>query len=155
MRCTLSGESLQTKMLSQAKRWLSIKSRLASPQARATSISARDLLKVGVAVLTKGEIEDYFPIECLAEIAGCSQQEAQDAIARRRTEFEEPTAMQLVQTVILNKQAICESNEDSTAKTNPALVQPIGTAFTRGRCGGAGRTQNRRRADTMAENGKA
>ena len=80
----------------------------------------RNLLKVGVAVLTKGEIEDYFPIECLAEIAGCSQQEAQDAIARRRTEFEEPTAMQLVQTVILeNKQAICESNEARL----PKLIQ--------------------------------
>jgi predicted ATP-dependent endonuclease of OLD family len=79
-----------------------------------------ELLKVGVAVLTKGEIEDYYPVECLAEIAGCSQEETREAIARRRMEFEDPTAMQLAQTIVLeNRQAICESN----AARLPKLIQ--------------------------------
>jgi hypothetical protein len=42
------------------------------------------LRKIGVAVLTRGEIEDYYPHGALAAIAGCAEAEVPQHLARHR-----------------------------------------------------------------------
>lgn len=60
----------------------------------------RGLATAGIAVLSKGEIEDYYPETVIGEIAGCPADDVAQQILQRRLEFEEPTTRQLVETVI-------------------------------------------------------
>ena len=108
-RDAVSGDTLATfKMTAEV-------SATATVEEQATA-----LLKVGVAVLCHGEIEDYYPISALASLGGCSDTEAEEAVAERRLEFEAPTARQLVEAVIRDHhEHICQSETNRLHKLVP------------------------------------
>jgi hypothetical protein len=82
-----------------------------------TKEQAAALRKLGIAVLSQGEIEDYYPHSALATLAGCSESEVEQAIDERRLEFEQPTARRLVEATICDHQhEICEANAERLHK---------------------------------------
>lgn len=75
------------------------------------------LLKRGISVLEQGEIEDYYPHEALATIAGCLVTDVAEEIERHRIILDMPTSFQIACTVIMdNVEAICTMNEEQLPK---------------------------------------
>lgn len=106
------------------------------------------LRKVGVAVLSKGEIEDYYPLAALAELAGCSESEAEQAIADRRLEFEDPTARTLVESVIRDHQKeICEAD---SARLHKLVTKWYDQSLQAMRAGGAVGQLERKTGDVLS-----
>lgn len=65
------------------------------------------LLKVGVAVLSLGEIEDYYPDDALAELAGCGAGEVQGHIDQYREYLSAPEQADVFEAVTAaNREAI-------------------------------------------------
>lgn len=75
------------------------------------------LKRHGVAVLTKGEIEDHYPDEALAEIAGCRVEDVPREKERRRVTWDDPSTFELVKAIIRDHRAeICRVSENRLEK---------------------------------------
>lgn len=67
----------------------------------------------GIAVLSHGEIEDYYPDEALAQIAGCTTENVQGEKDKRRVVFDDPSTFAVVASLIReHRQDLCGA--DST-----------------------------------------
>ena len=64
----------------------------------------RRLREVGVAVLSDGEIEDYYPIEALADLAGENPDTMQQRIDAAKTSYEMPEGIGFVEAIISQHQ---------------------------------------------------
>ncbi len=62
------------------------------------------LRKVGVCVLSNGEIEDYYGNEALAAIAGCTEEEAAGSLRAHRCAYDEPRALELFAELVRRNQ---------------------------------------------------
>ncbi|GEM_PF-742756 len=60
----------------------------------------RRLRQHGVAVLSRGEIEDYYPHEALAELAGCDASEVAQKIEASRVVLDEPSVFEIVSSIV-------------------------------------------------------
>ena len=102
------------------------------------------LREVGVAVLSDGEIEDYYPIEALADLVGETPEAMQQRIETTRTCYEMPEGIGFVEAVISQHQ---QGNRRRQARTDEQagspLVFPDGAATSRQRSGTGDGSQTR------------
>jgi len=78
------------------------------------------LRSVGVAVLSKGGLEDYYPAEAIAEVAGCEASEVGPEIEKHRIEWDEPSTFGLLEAIVRDdKEEICRTGPETVA---PALL---------------------------------
>lgn len=65
----------------------------------------------GITVLSYGEIEDYYPHKALAEIAGCSVDDVQREIEKRRIVFDEPSTFTVIASVVRDHRTeLCDAD---------------------------------------------
>ncbi|PIS38410.1 MAG: hypothetical protein COT35_00940 [Nitrospirae bacterium CG08_land_8_20_14_0_20_52_24] len=75
------------------------------------------LLRHGIAVLGHGEIEDYYPHEALAVIAGCLVTDVSKEIERHRIILDMPTSLEIVRAVVMdNTEAITYTKKERLPK---------------------------------------
>ncbi len=79
----------------------------------------RALLKIGVAVLKKGEIEDYYPTEALAAIAVCDSGDVAAKIQEHRLSYDLPSVHEMLTVFVRDHKAEITATEDSRV---PKLV---------------------------------
>ena len=87
----------------------------------------RRLREVGVAVLSDGEIEDYYPIEALADLAGENPDTMQQRIDAAKTSYEMPEGIGFVE-------AIISRHQREIADAKPERVGSSFSAGTLRRC---------------------
>lgn len=80
----------------------------------------RRLLRIGVGVLRKGEIEDYYPDDSLAAIGGCSVDEVSAKITEHKIAYDEPTTCGIVKAVICDH---FEAIKNASEQRLPKLAQ--------------------------------
>lgn len=78
------------------------------------------LRDIGVGVLQKGEIEDYYPDESLAAIGGCLVNEVRAKIADHKIAYDEPTSCRIVKAVICDH---FEEIKNAAEQRLPKLTQ--------------------------------
>jgi len=71
-------------------------------------------------VLSKGEIEDYYPHGALASIAGCTADEVAAKLDEHRASYDDPSAAQIVEAVVSDHH---EAIKSAAAARIPKLVQ--------------------------------
>ena len=71
----------------------------------------------GVAVLSLGEIEDYYPHKALAEITGCTVEEVEPEIKKRQLVWDEPSAFDLVLSMVQgHREELLRANDSRLRK---------------------------------------
>lgn len=71
----------------------------------------------GVAVLSLGEIEDYYPHKALAEIAGCTVEEVEPEIKKRQLVWDEPSTFDLVLSMVQgHREELLRANDSRLRK---------------------------------------
>jgi hypothetical protein len=84
----------------------------------------KKLRDIGVAVLGEGEIEDYYPAHCLAELAGCGPEEVAGLTDQWRDYATSPEQVEVVAQLIAdNRSSICDSKRDFSRQDLTALIQ--------------------------------
>ena len=70
--------------------------------------------------LSKGGLEDYYPAEAIAEVAGCEASEVGPEIEKHRIEWDEPSTFGLLEAIVRDdKEEICRTGPKTVA---PALL---------------------------------
>lgn len=107
----------------------------------------RKLREAGIAVLSKGEIEDYYPHAAVASIAGCAPAEVAEKIVAHRASYDDPSAAQIVEAVVTDHH---DSIKSAAAERIPKLVNAwYSQSLQRLRDGGALKQSQRKTGDAL------
>ena len=108
----------------------------------------KKLRDIGVAVLRLGEIEDYYPHEALAEIAGCSVENVKLEIKKRQLVWDEPSTFDLVLSMIQgHKEELLQASDSQLPKV---VKQAYDQTLQRMRAGATERTSIAKTSDILA-----
>jgi energy-coupling factor transporter ATP-binding protein EcfA2 len=102
----------------------------------------------GVAVLRKGEIEDYYPHEALAAIKGCTVGEVPKEIEKHRQDWDEPSLFTLIETIFSNNRK--EITEVEGPRFRKILKRCYDNALEQLRENGTFTKQSRKTGNTIA-----
>jgi putative ATP-dependent endonuclease of OLD family len=78
-----------------------------------TETVRRSLLNIGVAVLRKGEVEDYYPVEALAAIKGCVPGDVSASIQEHRVSYDTPAVDKVLAAVIRDHRSEISTIDDT------------------------------------------